>query len=200
MPPPKTFKLADGRETTAPHDRKSTLPLNAQPLHGHGGSAFEPVGNPMLAAVGPGSWVERHDEPDLDFEGHPKIRPLAMVEGYGVSDNDPDPRGMTVFDARDQPAGTVRDLWIDVPECHFRYLEVEVPLAAGGTRLVLCPIPFARITRDGVKVHALLAAQFADVPGTHAPDRISLREEDRITGYYGGGLLYAEPQRAEAVF
>jgi photosynthetic reaction center H subunit len=199
MPPSKTYRLADGREMHAPHDRRSTLPLNAQPLHGHGGSAFQPLGNPMLAGVGPGSWTERHDEPERDFEGHVKIRPLALVDGFDVDPKDPDPRGMTVFDARGAAAGTVRDLWLDVPECQFRYLEVEVPLASGGTRLVLCPIPFARITRAGVKVHALLAPQFAEVPATRAPDRISLREEDRITGYYGGGLLYAEPRRAEAL-
>jgi photosynthetic reaction center H subunit len=200
MPAPKTFKLADGREMTAPSERRSTQPLNAEPLRGHGGSAFEPTGNPMLAAVGPGSWTERHDEPELDCDGHAKIRPLAMVDGFDVDPKDPDPRGMTVYDARGDAAGTVRDLWLDVPECQFRYLEVEVPLAAGGTRIVLCPIPFARITRDGVKVHALMAPQFADVPTTRAADRISLREEDRITGYYGGGLLYAEPRRTEALF
>jgi photosynthetic reaction center H subunit len=106
------------------------------------------------------------------------------------------PRGMTVLDARGNAAGTVRDLWLDRAEMVFRYLEVEVP-AVGGTRRVLLPMPFARITRKGVAVHAILAEQYANVPATKAPDRITLLEEERVQAYYGAGLLYAEPSRAE---
>lgn len=199
MPSPKRYLLADGREVAAPSGKASPSPLAAQPLRSHGGTAYEPTGDPMLAGVGPGSWVERQDVPELDFEGHPKIRPLALVDGFDVSDRDPDPRGMTVFDAQGHAAGTVRDLWLDVAECLFRYLEVEVPVPGGASRLVLCPIAFARITREGAHVHALLAPQFAGVPGTRAPDRVTLLEEERIAAYYGAGLLYAEPRRAEAL-
>jgi photosynthetic reaction center H subunit len=56
---------------------------------------------------------------------------------------------------------------------------------------------FARITRHGVNVHALLAEQYADVPATRLPDVITLLEEERICAYFGAGLLYAEPQRSE---
>lgn len=197
LPAPKTYRLPDGREVAFPNSDGATPADNVTALRGHGGTAFEPVGDPMLAGVGPGTWVARHDEPELDLEGNPKIRPLSMVAGYEVSRFDPDPRGMTVFDARGEAAGVVSDLWLDVPECQFRYMTIQVPLAAGGKRDAILPIPFARITRNGVKVHALLASQFADVPAIKSPDVLTSLEEERIAAYYGGGLLYAEPKRAE---
>jgi photosynthetic reaction center H subunit len=76
----------------------------------------------------------------------------------------------------------------------FRFLEVEL---ANGSRRVLVPMTFARVTRKGVKVHALLASQYAEVPATRASDRITLLEEERISAYFGAGLLYATPQRLE---
>jgi photosynthetic reaction center H subunit len=79
----------------------------------------------------------------------------------------------------------------------FRYLDAEVPLAAGGTRRVLVPMPFASISAHGVQVDALLAEQFEGVPAIRATDRITLLEEERIGAYYGAGTLYAEPQRVE---
>jgi photosynthetic reaction center H subunit len=35
------------------------------------------------------------------------------------------------------------------------------------------------------------------VPGLANPDQITLQEEDKIVAFYGGGHLYATPQRAE---
>lgn len=199
MPAPKTYLLADGREVEAPRERVSTQAFNAERLHGSDGTAIEPTGNPLLAGVGPGSWTERADVPLTDHHGEISIRPLSFFSEFGISDKDPDPRGMTVVDADDEPAGTVRDLWLDHGEMLFRYLELEVP-AGGGVRRVLLPMTFARITSDKVKVHALLASQFADVPGTKAADSVTLLEEERITAYYGAGLLYARPERAEPLF
>jgi photosynthetic reaction center H subunit len=62
---------------------------------------------------------------------------------------------------------------------------------------VLLPIPFARINKRGVKVTAITGAQFSDVPTTRHPDQVTLLEEDKIAGYYGGGYLYSTPQRQE---
>jgi photosynthetic reaction center H subunit len=90
-------------------------------------------------------------------------------------------------------AGKVVDLWVDRAETLFRYLEVELH---SGKR-VLLPIPFARINKRGVKVTAITGAQFADVPTTRHPDQVTLLEEDKISGYYGGGYLYSTPQRQE---
>jgi photosynthetic reaction center H subunit len=120
-----------------------------------------------------------------------------MLPECNVSDRGLDPRGMTVYDGRGDAAGTVRDLWIDRSEMMFRYLDVEVPLPTSGTRRVLVPMTFARCGRDGVDVHALMADQFAGVPAPVAADRLTLLEEERITAYFGAGLLYAEPHRTE---
>lgn len=198
-PAPKTYRMADGREVQVPRaDDGPPASLNAEPVYRVAGSPLEPTGNPLLAGVGPGSWSSlRPDIPDLDPEGHPRIVPLSSASACGVSDKDPDPRGMTVLDAAGDVAGTVRDLWIDRADMLFRYLEVEVPAAGGGTRRVLVPMTFARVTARGVSVNALMAGQFADVPAVRASDRITLLEEERICAYFGAGTLYAEPGRAE---
>ena len=44
---------------------------------------------------------------------------------------------------------------------------------------------------------AAFLAQFADVPATRNTDKVTLLEEDKITAYYGGGTLYATPDRVE---
>jgi photosynthetic reaction center H subunit len=48
-----------------------------------------------------------------------------------------------------------------------------------------------------VRVQSILSSQFADVPATRRADQITLLEEERVTAYYGGGTLYAEPSRRE---
>jgi photosynthetic reaction center H subunit len=48
-----------------------------------------------------------------------------------------------------------------------------------------------------VKVHALLASQWAGVPATRSSSSITLLEEEKISAYFGAGLLYAEPSRLE---
>jgi photosynthetic reaction center H subunit len=42
-----------------------------------------------------------------------------------------------------------------------------------------------------------MAHQFADVPAVENPDQITLREEDQVQAYYGGGHLYADASRTE---
>ena len=201
VPPPKTFKLQDGTEVQAPRPLSAESMGRAQmePLYKEVDSAVGPVGNPLLAGVGPGAWNARVDRPDRDVDGHLKVRPLSALPDFGVSGKDPDPRGKPLVDAYGDPAGVVRDLWLDVPEMLFRYLEAEVPVPGGASRRVLVPVPFARIGREAVQVHALLAGQFADVPGTRAPDEVTRQEEERIAAYYGAGTLYAEPSRAEPI-
>ena len=93
-------------------------------------------------------------------------------------------------------AGTVREMWVDRAEVLFRYLEVEVPMP-GGSRHVLLPVNFSRITHTQVTVRSILASQFAQVPATRHPDAVTLLEEDKIMGYYGGGTLYATHERQE---
>ena len=54
-------------------------------------------------------------------------------------------------------------------------------------------------TQRHLDVHAITAAQFANVPATAAEATVTLREEDRIAAYFGAGLLYAVRGRQESV-
>ena len=191
---PATFKTADGHVHIAPDPDRTDGQYQGTPVHGWNGAPLEPVGNPLLAGVGPGAWANRADVPDADLHGQPKIVPLRAAAGHGVAAKDTDPRGLSVIGADGAVAGKVVDLWIDRMEMLFRYMEVEV---AGSGQRVLLPMTFSRVKRDGVHVHALLAAQFADVPKTKSPEQVTLLEEEKITAYYGAGTLYATPDRQE---
>jgi photosynthetic reaction center H subunit len=196
-PPPKTYRMLDGSEVQVPRNEGVQTNYSGELLYRGAASPLEPAGNPLTAGVGPGAWARRSDTVDLDYHGAPKIVPLSTLPDCGVSPKGPDPRGMKVYDGRGEAAGTVRDLWLDRAEMMFRYLDVEVPLPAGGTKRVLVPMTFARCTDDDVEVYALMADQFAGVPSPRASDRLTLLEEERITAYFGAGLLYAEPNRTE---
>jgi photosynthetic reaction center H subunit len=194
IPKPKTYRMADGSEFSAPHRRDlDAPPLAAKRFGNYPGSPIEPTGNPMLDGIGPGAWTARSDHPDHMLDGSVKIQPLRSATGYSVSVNDVNPIGLDVVGFDDMVGGKVVDLWVDQAEMLFRYLEVEVQ---GGKR-VLVPMPFARVTKDAVKVHAILGSQFADAPTTKHADQVTLLEEDKIAGYYGGGRLYATPDRQE---
>ena len=67
-----------------------------------------------------------------------------------------------------------------------------------GTGTVLLPVTFADISGHWrrVRVAALMAAQFADVPKLKNADSVTFLEEEKITAYYGGGMLYAKPSRS----
>ena len=193
IPAPKTFKLANGHEVTVPELHRDKRPLNLAPAHPWAGAPLEPTGDAMLDGVGPGAWAERADVPDLTPDGHPKIVPLRVAGEFGVAHQDTDPRGLPVVGADGEVGGTVVDLWIDLSEMMFRYIELKT---AGG-RHVLLPMNFARVRRHEVKVHSVHGHHFAAVPGTQLPDQITFLEEEKIMAYYGAGTLYADPSRAE---
>jgi photosynthetic reaction center H subunit len=196
MPAPKTFLLRNGDSVTVPNDKKSPQVLAAQPSSNWGGAPLEPTGNPMLDGVGPGAYADRADVPDRTAEGEIKIVPLRSAPGFEVATQDPDPRGMQVVGDDGAIGGTVADMWVDRSEMIFRYLEVEVTGENAHPR-VLLPINFARIGRSQVKVKSILGAQFALAPLTKLPDQVTLLEEEKIMAYYGGGTLYATPERQE---
>jgi len=108
--------------------------LMAEPAHGWAGAPLVPVNdNPMLDGIGPGAWADRADVPDLDFEGRVKIVPLRAAPHFQVSAKDRDPRGLPVVGADGEVGGTVVELWVDMAESLFRYLELEI---SGGARNV----------------------------------------------------------------
>lgn len=195
IPPPKTFKLANGSTVQAPDGKPDDRPIKAQKIDVWPGAPLVPIGDPMQAAVGPGSYAERKNVPD-DMHGKPKIAPLRAAPGFGVDRRDPDPRGMAVKGADGATAGTVTDVWVDRMEMLIRYLEIEL---TGSKKHVLVPMTFVRIDkgRRTANVKAILGSQFDGVPALASPDQVTLLEEDKITAYYGGGTLYATPQRAE---
>lgn len=162
------------------------------------GDPIHPEGDALGSGLGAGSWSDRPDRHDLTVEGEPRFVPLRDAPGFTVSDRDTDFRDLPVLGADGVRAGTVSDLWVDRAEPALAYLEVE--LEGSGDR-VLLPEGFARRdrrrNRDRLTVKAILADQFADVPRTADPNRVTLREEDRIRAYYAAGYRYAREGRSE---
>jgi photosynthetic reaction center H subunit len=117
--------------------------------------------------------------------------PLRSLPDWGLAYADQDPRGLRVISAEGLDVGVVVDLWIDRSVKILRYLEVEVKLAIG-TRRSLLPIYYTDIKakRGLVKVSAIRAGQFADVPTTSAPDTITAREEDQVNAFYAGAKFF----------
>ena len=191
LPEDKTFKLPHGHgELTVPSGQMPERADIALKRVGPGnGYPLEPTGDPMLDGVGPASWAPRSDRPELDGHGHPKIVPMAATEHFRVAAGR-DPRGLPVVAGDNEVVGKITDLWIDEPEQLVRYLELELD-SKWGTGKRLLPITFAKIKADRVNVHAIYGKHFATVPTTASDKQVTLLEEDKISGYYGGGKLYA---------
>lgn len=197
VPDDKTFLLPHGRGTlTVPSGQKAErADLALEKTAAGNGFPFAPTGDPMADGVGPASWAPRRDVPELDGSGHPKIVPMSAIEAVRVSAGR-DPRGLPVVSGDGHVVGKVTDMWIDEPEQMVRYLEYEIDAEHGsGKRLV--PITLAKIKSDRVRVRTLYAHQFAGVPQHASPRQVTLLEEDKISGYYAGGLLYASKERLE---
>lgn len=196
-PPREVYLLQEGGATVTPHFYPPT-PIQARPLYPFGGTPLVPVGNPLLAAIGPGAWVNRTDRPMLTENGELMLQPLRLCDDWRVEEGEADPRGMTVFDWRWTEVGVVADLWVDRSIKILRLLEVELNAGLGRGR-VLVPIFHADI-REGareVRVTSLRWHQFADVPMPSAPDRISAREEERLNAYYAAGRFYRDSPLTE---
>lgn len=201
VPDKKTFRLPHGRgDVVVPspenenEHRRTDLGEVMEATAVPNGYPYEPVGDAMLTGVGSGSWTPRRDEPELDGHGHAKIVPMAQTESYHVSAGR-DPRGLTVVAGDGEEVGTISDMWIDAPEQLVRYLEIELDEAhGGGKRLV--PIHFCQIWRR-VKINSIYGKHFAGVPLTKSSTQITKLEEEKISAYYGAGILYADEKRAE---
>jgi photosynthetic reaction center H subunit len=181
---PKTFELPNDRGTyTVPNKSRDRRPIAARRASVTPGSPLIPTGNPMVDGVGPAAYAERAKVPDLTAHGALKIVPMRVATEFHIAEGDADPRGMMVVGADRGDAGTVKDVWVDRSEWMIRYLEVSLALIKKGRRHVL--------------VDAITAAQFVAVPRLSNPDQVTFYEEERIVAYYGGGLLYASPERAE---
>lgn len=196
LPKPKTFILPfNAGSVTVPSKTTPSVKINATPSAPFPGAPFDPVGDPMLSGFGPAASPDRAKHCDLTAEGQPKIVPMRVAKDFSIAERDPDPRGMTVIGLDDAVAGTVTDVWVDRSEPQIRYLEIKV---ASGGKQALVPVTFCRFNKKArtIKVAAIKAAHFANVPKLSKPDLITLYEEDKVTAYYGGGKLYATAERA----
>ncbi len=71
----------------------------------------------MLDGVGPASYANREDVPELTMDDIPAIVPLRVDGSITIESRDPDPRGMPVFGADGKTGGVVRDVWVDRARC-----------------------------------------------------------------------------------
>jgi photosynthetic reaction center H subunit len=152
------------------------------------GSPFMPTGDAMDDGVGAASWAPRRDVPELDGKGHPKLRPMSHCEGFIVSAGT-NPVGMKVGGRDKKLVGHISELWVDEPEQLIRYLEIELTAELGGGKR-LVPMPLCKINPGYVAIRSLTSDRFAGIPTTKSDDKVTLLEEDKISGYVAGGNLY----------
>jgi photosynthetic reaction center H subunit len=194
IPPAKEYRLPHGGTQMAPRDEAPELDVPGTPAAKTPGSPLIPDGDPIGANIGTGAYANRSDTPDLTLDGKPRVVPMRTNSSLSVDSRDPDPRGMPVFAADGVEVGKVSDAWIDLAEPQIYFLEV-----ATGERSVMLPYHFADIDKkkSEIRVDVLYSKQFLNAPALKSPDQITLLEEDKITGYFAGGLLYADDKRAE---
>lgn len=194
---PKSFRLPFGHGVaTAPNAQRDPFAIAARRTERFAGAPYVPTGDPLVDGIGPAAWADRAKRPDLDMEGHPRIVPLTSAPQYGIASQDSDLNGWPVIAADHAVAGTVVDLWIDKADRLVRYLAVALEGAEG---TVLAPMMMAKVdrARRQVVLNAITAAQFTRAPRIEGVDSITLYEEDRVQGYFGGGYLYATADRQE---
>jgi photosynthetic reaction center H subunit len=206
----KSFQLPHGRGTYVPEDvaRDDVNVPAVQAFRSHG-APWVPTGDAMADGMGPAAFANRAKYPDLTFDGRPRIVPIADSHELIVSPNDPQLIGWSVIAADKAEVGKVSDIWVDQAEHIIRYLEVET----SSGKKVLAPMMVATVHGNGlldallpivedkpkfVEIDAITAAQFENVPALETPGIITRFEEDRIQGYFGGGYMYATPERSEA--
>jgi photosynthetic reaction center H subunit len=193
---PKVFKLPHGRgDISVPAINRDQRELDLEQSNVASGSPLLPTSDPMISGLGAAAWSERRDLPELDGHGKPKLRPMREVEGFEVSAGR-DPRGMNVLSADKQVVGIVKDLWVDVPEQLVRYLELELI----DKSVCLLPVPLTKINSKVVNVNSLFGKHFPAIPKTKSQTEVTMLEEDKISGFIGGGNLYASYDRLNSPF
>ncbi len=197
-PPPKKYKTNFHGTVSVPR-KVNERELAARHVGDFPGAPIEPTGDPLVDGIGPAAWSDRSDTPDLTLHGDPRIVPMRTHPQFGIDERDADPRGMSVIAADGVTAGKVVDAWVDIPEPMIVFIEIALDAAIGSGN-VLMPYAFVdKIDKHAGELHsnALLAEQYGRVPRTKDADTVTLLEEDKLMGYFGGGKLLAEPSRSE---
>ena len=192
LPKPKTFLLRGGKTVLAPRAQRERE-LNARPAYAFPGSPLMPLGDPLLDGIGPASYALKANEPDRTYDGDLKMVPMRDKPQYRLEETDIDLFGMPVFAADGAQVGIVHDLWINAHEYFVRYVEVELTEEPDRRRL-LAPYAFCSFSERPRRMNfkTLTREQFLRVPIVAERDSITMREEDRINGYFAGGTLYAK--------
>jgi photosynthetic reaction center H subunit len=201
LPTPKVFITGDGHEVLAPRPDDEISNPKAQQVLPWAGAPFTPTGNPLVDGVGPAAYANRADVPEVAYDdGLPKIVPLRNAGEFFLSNEDTDPRGFEVISNDDKVVGHISDIWIDRSEYIIRYMEMTRVASLGGGAVIL-PSTFIKIKnkRHEIICNFLRSDQFATIPQLKNPDTITMREEDRLMGYFGGGQLYGKLSRVEPV-
>jgi photosynthetic reaction center H subunit len=202
LPEPKTFKLPHGGgEKMVPGPGQDDPRSFDHALARTGadlGSPLVPTGDPLADGVGPAAYAERADMPDLTWHGDPKIVPMRVAGDWAIAAGSRDIRGREVMSGDDQVVGTVKDVWVDRSESLIRYIEIELK-DGGGVRLAPFTLCYCNWLKPTVTIRSLYAHNFAGVPTTRSPEQVTLLEEDKISAYYCGGLLYASKEREETL-
>jgi len=206
----KSFPLPNGRGTYVPEDvARDDINVPAVQAFRAGGAPWVPTGDAMADGMGPAAWANRAKYPDLTFDGRPRIVPIAQSHDLVIAPSDPQLIGWPVVAADGVTAGKVTDIWVDQAEHLIRYLEVETtsgkkvlaPMAFAlvhGNSLIDALLPIVEDKPKFVEIDAITAAQFDGVPALETAGTITRYEEDRIQAYFGGGYMYATPERSEA--
>jgi photosynthetic reaction center H subunit len=198
IPPAKEFVLPHNEGTVlAPNlSWQARSDIKAVATSPASGAPLEPVGDPLLSEVGPASWAQRADHPELTQDGRHAVVPLRVATDHTVHAG-PDPRGFDVVGADGKVAGKVTDVWVDRADVQARYLEFTLAGEEGASSSRLIPVPMLRVLGETrkVEVYALLSSQFKHVPTLRNPDVITLLEEERVSAFYAGGRMYAAPSR-----
>ena len=196
-PGPKTYLRLEGGTVTLPNDHERDPYLVATRMAGFPGAALTPTGAyPMNDGIGPGAYVEMREEPFKTFDGVNTVAPMRLAEGWKILGLDIDPRGMAVAGADGAVAGHVIDFFFYIVLGILVYLEVS--LVGSGER-VLAPLAFLVVNSGKrlVSTRAIMSEQFTRIPRLRSLDEVTAREEDKISAYFAGGYLYAEPSRLE---
>jgi len=198
-PDPKPFPQMHGKTHFAPTpDPKAEPNVNTARVGPYPGSPYDPVGDPLKAGIGPGAYALREDVPDVTFENEPKIVPMSTLDGFAVAAGDLDPHGKPVYGYDDKIAGKITDLWVDRSEQIIRYYEMACGANGDGAK-VLIPSNFITVNkgRGFLLCNALLAKQFEDTPKLKSTTQVTRLEEEKVCAYFGAGMLFATPERAE---
>lgn len=206
-PEPKSYLLPLNQGVRQlPRPEVAPSPVHgATPAEPWPGAPLVPTGDPMRDGVGPASYPQRDDLPDLTYDGRAKVVPMRITDDFSPEPNDPDPRGMTVIAGDGRTVGSVVDVWVDRAEPRVLYFEVALNHgddAEHGSSLgnnPLLPYGFANVSfrRKQIKVPSIMSHHWAHVPRTASNEQITRLEEDRIMAYFAGGILYAHPSRQD---